>query len=63
MKKNYTTYNNMNTIIKYILLILFFILSWIVLSWLTNYPARMAEYNKHMCAVYGYQEDCKTPLK
>jgi len=19
-------------------------------------------YNKHMCAVYGYREDCKTPL-
>lgn len=20
------------------------------------------EYNRHMCAVYGYQEDCETPL-
>ena len=19
-------------------------------------------YNRHMCAVYGYYEDCKTPL-
>jgi len=21
------------------------------------------EYNRHMCAVYGYAEDCKTPLE
>lgn len=20
------------------------------------------EYNRHMCAVYGFQADCKTPL-
>ena len=22
----------------------------------------LKEYNRHMCAVYGYYEDCKTPL-
>lgn len=22
----------------------------------------LAQYNRHMCAVYGYYEDCKTPL-
>lgn len=29
----------------------------------THYGERMKTYNKHMCAVYGYYEDCKTPLK
>ncbi|MBU6501150.1 MAG: hypothetical protein KGI72_04975 [Patescibacteria group bacterium] len=24
--------------------------------------ANLKAYNKHMCAVYGYREDCKTPL-
>jgi hypothetical protein len=24
---------------------------------------RNDEYNKHICSVYGYQEDCKTPLE
>ena len=22
----------------------------------------LAEYNRHVCAVYGYYEDCETPL-
>jgi hypothetical protein len=22
-----------------------------------------SEYNTHMCKTYGYQSDCKTPLK
>lgn len=28
----------------------------------SNYDERMKEYNKYMCANYGKEEDCKTPL-
>ena len=28
----------------------------------SQYQANMKVYNKHMCAVYGYYQDCKTVL-
>lgn len=34
----------------------------LVMVKLTNYNERMSEYNAHVCAVNGYEEDCKTPL-
>lgn len=30
---------------------------------LKGHSERMKEVNKYNCAVYGYQEDCKTPLE
>ena len=27
---------------------------------LSNYQDRMTQYNRHVCAVNGYQEDCTT---
>ncbi len=45
------------------------LLFWIVLGiasvfllWRFSQP-RLREYNKYMCAVNGYQEDCQTPLR
>lgn len=32
-----------------------------ILFWKWREPD-MKEYNRHVCAVYGYEEDCKTPL-
>lgn len=51
------------TTMKYIFWILFFITVFFLLAKLTNYQERMEQHNKYMCAVYGYYEDCKTPLK
>lgn len=31
-------------------------------KWIENTPNARA-YNDHVCAVYGYQSDCKTPLE
>lgn len=47
---------------KYILIILALIVGFFILDKLTDYDGRMKEHNKYMCAVYGYEEDCKTPL-
>jgi len=36
-----------------------------VIGFFVLYKIREPElerYNRHMCAVYGYYEDCKTPL-
>lgn len=49
---------------KQILLTIFVLLTfWIVLSKLTHYNQRMEQYNAYVCAVEGYQPDCKTPLE
>ena len=49
----------MNNIIKAILTILALAFMWFALSKLTNYDARMKEYNYHMCVeVYGLDENC-----
>lgn len=44
--------------VVYILILLFSL--WLL--WLASTSASNKEYNKHMCAVYGYEEDCKTRL-
>lgn len=31
-------------------------------TWLFTLAAKAPEYNKKICATYGMQEDCKTPL-
>ena len=36
------------------------VLSYVILK---DYSERMTQYNKYMCAVYGKEADCKTPLK
>ena len=28
-----------------------------------DYPTRLTAYNRHVCGVYGYQDDCKTKLE
>ena len=48
---------------KYIFWILAFITFFFLLAKVTHYEERMKQHNKYMCAVYGYYEDCKTPLK
>lgn len=47
---------------KYIFIIVAIILFTFALMKLTGYQDRMKSYNKYMCANYGYEEDCKTPL-
>lgn len=47
---------------KYILLAALLLIAFMVLSKLTGYEERMDRINKYNCAIYGYQEDCKTPL-
>jgi len=32
-----------------------------IILWISQEP-RLKEHNKYQCAVYGYEEDCKTPL-
>lgn len=45
---------------KNILLVLLIIISFVLISkWR---EPELREHNKYQCAVYGYQEDCKTPL-
>lgn len=46
--------------IKTLILVIGFISGFAVLYKIRE-PELMA-YNRHMCAVYGYYEDCKTPL-
>jgi len=48
---------------KYIIWFLIIITAFFLLAKLTRYEERMKAQNKHMCAVYGYYEDCKTPLR
>lgn len=48
---------------KYIAWILLFLTFFFLLAKLTRYQERMEAQNKYMCAVYGYYEDCKTPLR
>lgn len=43
-----------------LLMILGFVL--IIMGTVVPMDNHLKEYNKHMCAVYGYYEDCKTPL-
>lgn len=33
--------------------------AWLLIVW---EKPRADAYNKHVCAVYGYKADCKTPL-
>lgn len=47
---------------KYIFWLCVMITLFFLLAKLTNYSERMEKINKYQCAVYGYQEDCKTPL-
>ena len=49
-----------NTIITIIILLIIF---YGLFKGISYYNSRMYEYNKYMCAVNGYQSDCKTPLK
>lgn len=51
--------NNMSDV-KTLILVIGFISGFAVLYKIRE-PELMA-YNRHMCAVYGYYEDCKTPL-
>lgn len=54
-------YKSFTTTFKELLLVsILLILTYSILSILTNAPARMAEYNRHMCIdVYGLNEECK----
>lgn len=45
---------------KEIILIILMIIAGIIL-WKSQEP-RLKEHNKYQCAVYGYEQDCKTPL-
>ena len=47
---------------KSIIYIALIILAFLAVIKLSNYQGRMDEYNRHVCAVWGYLEDCKTPL-
>lgn len=38
------------------------IISLIAIYFISDYPARAEAYNAHMCATYGYEPDCDTPL-
>jgi hypothetical protein len=47
---------------KYLIWIIIAIFTFLLIAKVTNFWERDRAYNKHMCAVYGYEEDCKTPL-
>lgn len=47
---------------KLIIYTILIILAILMFSRLTGYSERMKAINKYNCAVYGYYEDCKTPL-
>lgn len=49
----------MKTILYYYLASAVFILIFMA----SQQMPHLKEYNKHICAVYGAQEDCKTPLE
>lgn len=46
----------MKNLIIAILIIIGMIVLW------KSQEERLAQHNKYQCAVYGYEEDCKTPL-
>ena len=48
---------------KYIIYAILMILGFLILAKVTHLEEREKAQNKYMCAVYGYYEDCKTPLK
>ncbi|MEM3077638.1 MAG: hypothetical protein QXW38_08495 [Candidatus Nitrosotenuis sp.] len=48
---------------KVTLAITAFVLFFLALAWATDFWSREKEYNAHVCAVYGYQPDCKTKLE
>jgi hypothetical protein len=50
-------------IAKAIIAILVVVTLFLLLARLTRYQERMEYINRHQCAVWGYYEDCKTPLK
>ena len=50
-------------IMKYLLLIIGMIGMLYITVYLTHYNDRMKEYNAHVCAVEGYQEDCITSVR
>lgn len=52
----------MRTALEILIVIFILFILWIGLAKLTRYEERMKEYNKYICAVNGYEEDCKTPL-
>ena len=37
-------------------------ITYLMVQILIDYPKRLNAYNDHVCAVYGKQSDCKTPL-
>jgi hypothetical protein len=45
---------------KRIIIITLALLTLLVIT--KDYSSRMKAINKYQCAVYGYYEDCKTPL-
>ena len=47
---------------KSIILFVLIILAFLAVIKLSNYQGRMDEYNRHVCAVYGKEPDCRTPL-
>ena len=47
---------------KSIILFVLIILAFLAVVKLSNYQDRMDEYNRHVCAVYGKESDCRTPL-
>lgn len=48
---------------KYLLLTISLLALCVIVAKLSHYSERMETYNAHMCAVTGYEPDCKTPLK
>lgn len=49
-----------STVILWLVVVLLEIL---IVEKVSRYDERMTQYNRYMCAVYGYYEDCKTPLR
>jgi len=34
----------------------------VVIMWVAEHSQNAIDYNRHMCRVYGYKVDCRTPL-
>jgi len=48
---------------NFLFLVVLALLVWLLVGIFGQGADNNREYNAHMCAVYGYQPDCRTPLE
>ena len=44
-------------------IVLAMLIVYFLIQIITSYRTRLDAYNRHVCGIYGYQDDCKTKLK